>query len=176
MLRRLKTFFVVASLTIGFSDTVICARLTPPATTRATTAIISSEYHGIREIIGADPAAGMTSWCMHYDHLFMNGDDFGEPDSLRERCKRFVRISGAVDFLFQKLLDEHISEQDVLAVAEILVFWAGDDQPGDDSIKSKFAAPVLEALKNGKFTGAAKRYPDLKVELYIDRAAQKATP
>jgi hypothetical protein len=135
-----------------------------------------AEYTAIRERIGSNPAANMTLWGMSYDHLFSN-DCYGDPGSdvaLRQRCRRFVRIPGTLDFLFDKVIDPKTSDSDILAVTQILVFWGMDDEEGDALIQSERAADLLVSLERGRAVTAEKTYPDLEIRHYLTIAAKKA--
>jgi hypothetical protein len=148
----------------------------PIPATKPSSGDVLSGYERIRSLIGDDPKGKMCSWNMSGDHLFIVSGEREEKDSLRALCRRFVRLNGSIDFLYRRLLDDRISSADVLAITEVLVFWADDDQPGDELIKSSLSDEIFKALEAGKFKSSESVYPDMNISIYLKLAAAKSSP
>jgi hypothetical protein len=108
-----------------------------------------------------------SSWLMTSEHLFI------EDDALMADTSRFSRRPGGLDLLLGKVLDHSTTDGELLIIAEILVWFGGHPEPGDDAIKSPLAGPVLAALEGGRAREAdiACRAP---VEQKIRDAADEA--
>jgi hypothetical protein len=149
---------------------------TPNAANKSGMSEVENEYEQIRSAIGPDPAANLTPWGMTYDHIF-SSESYGEPgteEALRQRCRRFVRRDGALDLLFSKLMDQAISDTEVLGITQILLFWGMDDEEGDGRLHSHRANDFIRYINSNGLVHAEMKYPDFAIRKYLLTAAKKA--
>jgi hypothetical protein len=138
--------------------------------------------HAIYEKLAADVAAyngnppEMDAWTMNPEHLFLGIDDPTSVDSLRERSAAFSRQKGGLDFLFDKLLNHGTSEEEILGIAEILVFFGQETRKGDGELFTQKAELVKAAIHEEQIKRAIAKYPDAPIEREILYSAVKATP
>jgi hypothetical protein len=152
----------------------------PIATTQSDqTSQIGAEYARLlsraREYNAANPE--MNRWMMNSEHCFLvgSGEDIRDPDLLISRVIAFVRRPGALDLIFGRLLDKEVSDDEVLADAEMLVF-AGEDyeRAGEILPESKRAKEILDAAEHNKFSSAENHFPQSPIRQKIENAARRA--
>lgn len=124
------------------------------------------EYDALLKELGAYNAEGMDSWTMNSEHLFAGAGD------LRDRAISFVRRRGALDLLFSRLLDEKADAPEVLADAELLVYFGQYRLDGDQRLWSERAREVLEAVDKGRLANAEAKYPRAPIKEQVLRAAR----
>jgi hypothetical protein len=139
-----------------------------PTTQAAEPLTVQEEYRRLLEEIKAYNAEGIDSWTMNSEHLFVGVGD------LRDRVISFVRREGTLDLLFATLIDERVGDAEVLAIAELLVYFGQYDQKGDESILSTKAPIVAVAIDKGRLGAAEKRFPGIPIKSRIMYAVQKS--
>jgi hypothetical protein len=147
-----------------------CFKPVPNATAHIRpTEPLSAEYAELRaKIVSHNDLAAPSAWLMNSEHLFI------EDESLREEVIIFSRKTGGLDFLFNKVLSSNTADQDMLVISEILVYFGGHLEVGDENITSSSADEVLKSLRNGRASIADKLF-DAPVTLKIEQAANKAS-
>ena len=152
-----------------------CTRPADSVARTMVSAEVKRDYHGLLNRILSYPAKPSTSWEMMPDHLFSIQADDHENLRLGDACIRFTRRDGALDLLFEKIIDTSTPDVELLAVAEILVFWAGYELPEDASKTSHLGLAAQLAIDSGRLNGVQQRYPSLPIKNHIMRAIEKAT-
>jgi hypothetical protein len=85
-------------------------------------------------IIAHNKVTPVSAWLINDEHLFV------EDDSLRDPVIQFSRKPGGLDFLFGKVLDPRTSNEDLLVIAEIVVYFGGHPEEGDEKVRSNLAS------------------------------------
>jgi hypothetical protein len=111
-----------------------------------------------------------TAWWMNSEHLFIYDE------ALMKDAIAFSRAPGGLDYLFDLVLSPRTGDEDLLVVAEILVYFGGHPEDGDNKIKSRQVVDVMKALADGRVTMAEKRYPRAPIGAKIRDACNKASP
>ena len=121
-----------------------------------------------------EPPGEVSGWLMNSEHLFHGVDDPLDADSLRNRAIRFTRLPGGLDLLLGRLADRRVGADEVLAVAEVLVYYGQHHLPGDEAIGSRRTEEVREAIRQGRLEEAERRYPRPPIRRQIGYALDKA--
>jgi hypothetical protein len=130
--------------------------------------VLDDEYARLRKGIAKwnaefEPHA----WWMNSEHLFMYEEE------LMADVIAFNRRPGALEFLFEKVIDPRTGDQELLEIAEILVYFGGHPEPGDERIRSDRSEAVVRALDAGRAHAAEAKYPGAPVGKKIRDAAMK---
>jgi hypothetical protein len=138
---------------------------------------IKDEYSRLLKDVVAynDGRSGeISGWLMSPEHLFLGIDDPLSPQSLQHRVIRFSRLPGGLDLLFGRIIDRKTDDDEILAVAEILVFYAQQHEPGDEKIMSTLGNDVRNAVKSGRLVNTEKKFPEASIRDPIVWAVEKS--
>ena len=124
----------------------------------------------ISEYNGTPPR--LSGWVLNSEHLFADADS-DDPESLLQRVIGFSRKPGALDLLFDKLLQKQSTAVDKLVVTEILVYFGQYHLPGDDALRSVKARDVERALQDGLYAELDKQ-SDAPIQRFIQYAVDRA--
>jgi hypothetical protein len=115
------------------------------------------------------------AWLISPEHLFLGADENElAPESLLQRAIRFSRLPGGLDLLFDRIVDPKTDDDEILAVAEILVFYAQQHEVGDEKVMSKIGNDVRNAINSGRLVNAEKKFPDTPIRERIVWAIEKS--
>ena len=118
-----------------------------------------------------DTIHSMNSLRMNGQHCFLDGSD---DTTLWDNVEKFVRIPGALDYLFDHLLDQRLSDSEVLVDAQFLIFAGEVRETAHEIIPGgRRAKELLAAAENGRFTAAEHKFPDAPIRQKIEDAAQR---
>jgi hypothetical protein len=113
----------------------------------------------------------MSKWLMNGEHCFVAGAV--DPD-LQDRVIAFVRDPEGLDLIFDRLLDSHPGDLEVLIDAQFLIYAGGYRKTPDEIIEGgKRAQELLTAAENGRFRDAERRYPTAPIRQRIENAARR---
>jgi len=134
----------------------------------AAAAAVQQEYASLHALIRVNNERGMDAWTMNSEHLFA-----GEGD-VRDRVIRFVRMAPALDMLYGRLLDPATDADEVLVIAELLVYHGQYHLPGDDRLKSQKTDALKRAVDAGRLKDAQRMYPDAPIKDHVLYSIEKA--
>jgi len=120
-----------------------------------------------RRIQAANTQFPPDAWMVSSEHLFLFDDQ------LRSDVIGFSRRPRALDLLFQKVLNQKTSDDTLLIIAEICVYFEGYQASGDTAIKSSYASALTLALDRGRTASADQRYGNC-ISYPLRQAAIKA--
>lgn len=161
--------FAVILARISFAADEVSAKSprSQPSTVPGNEKELDTAYQALRARIAAhNKEVPVSDWLMNSEHLFV------EDDSLRDPVIQYSRKPGGLDFLFAKVLDAKTSSEDLLVISEILVYFGGHPEPGDEGITANFAGAAVKAVANGRAVKADAEF-NAPVGRKIREAAEK---
>lgn len=129
---------------------------------------LESDYFDLKARIDkSNDETAPSAWLMNSQHLFIY-DDVLVADVIR-----FTRLPGRLQFLFTKVVDPTTSDNDLLVISEMLVYFGGHLENDDGRIIAPNATHVIDALTHGRSANADGRFQAPVTRKIMD-AAEKA--
>jgi hypothetical protein len=114
-----------------------------------------------KNIDGYNVQTPIDGWRMNSEHLFV------EDEELLQKVTAFSSDARCVEFLFEKIDEVGTTDDDLLRISEILVYFVEDAFRRIAGIKPATVANARKAVASGRLASVEKKYPSAPIRRYI---------